>query len=189
MNVDASVFVPKTRQKGKNECVQYDFLGSFIIENNHDDWIIDIFALVVYGTVIFPQSPGYVDAAVVDLIEQIDNQVNPVPIIVAETIRSLNYYRRKDEGSFIGCAQLLYIWIRSHFWGKCEASLRFCMSTMVPVREFCQKEWPKDQTREQWVAALRDLDPTHVTWKAPWMNQVCVLYGCRDKMWVPLLGL
>ena len=47
MNVNASVFVPITRQKGKNECVQYDFLESFIIENNHDDRIIDIFALVI----------------------------------------------------------------------------------------------------------------------------------------------
>ena len=54
MNVDASVFVPITRQKRKNECVQYDFLESFIIENNHDDRIIDIFTLVVYGTLIFP---------------------------------------------------------------------------------------------------------------------------------------
>ena len=36
MNVDASVFVPITRQKGKNECVQCDFLESFIIENNND---------------------------------------------------------------------------------------------------------------------------------------------------------
>ena len=39
------------------------------------------------------------------------------------------------------------------------------------------------------MAAFQDLDPTHVTWKALWMNQGCVLYGCRDKMWVPLLGL
>ena len=31
MNVDVSVFVPITRQKGKNECVQYDSLESFII--------------------------------------------------------------------------------------------------------------------------------------------------------------
>ena len=60
---------------------------------------------------------------------------------------------------------------------------------MVPIKEFCQKQWPKDQTREQWVAALRDLDPAHVTWKVPWMNQGSVLYGCGDKMWVPLLGL
>ena len=108
----------------------------------------DIFALVVYGTLIFPQSPEYIDAAVVDLIEQIDNQVNPIPAIIAETIRSLNYCRRKGEGNFIGCAQLMYIWIRSHFWGRCEASIRFCMSTMITVREFRQKEWPKDQTRE-----------------------------------------
>ena len=60
---------------------------------------------------------------------------------------------------------------------------------MIQVGEFFQKEWPKDQMREQWVAVLRDLDPTHVTWKALWMNQGSVLYGCRDKMWVPLLGL
>ena len=69
----------------------------------------NIFALVVYGTLIFPQSLGYVDAVVFDLIEQIDVQVNLVPVIVFETIRSLNYYRRKGKGDFIGCVQLLYI--------------------------------------------------------------------------------
>ena len=58
-----------TRQKKKNECVQCDFLERYIIENNDDDRVIDIFALVVYGTLIFLQSPRYIDAAVVDLIE------------------------------------------------------------------------------------------------------------------------
>ena len=111
MNTNASVFVPITRLKGKNECVQYDFLERYIIENNNDDRVIDIFTLVVYGTLIFPQSSRYIDTTVVDLIEQIDNQVNPIPTIVAETIRSLNYCRRKGERSFISCAQLLYIWI------------------------------------------------------------------------------
>ena len=110
INVDASVLVSVTRLKGKNECVQCDFLERYMIENNDDDRVIDIFGLVVYGILIFPQSPGYVDAAVVDLIEQINNQA-----IVVETIRSLNFCRRKGEGDFIGCAQLLYIWIRSHF--------------------------------------------------------------------------
>ena len=115
MNVDASLLVSVTRLKGKNECVQYDFLERYMIENNEDDQVIDIFRLVVYEILIFPQSPGYVDAAVVDLIEQINNQANPVPAIIAETIRSLNFYRRKGERDFIGCAQLLYMWIRSHF--------------------------------------------------------------------------
>ena len=149
MSMDASVFIPLTKLKGKNECVQSDFLEGYIVQNKHDDRVIDIFALVVYGTLIFPQSPGYVDAAIVDLIKQVDNQVNPIPVIIVETFRSLNYCRRNREGSLVGCAQLLYIWIRSHFWGKCEASFRFWMSTMIPVREFHRKKWPKDQTKEQ----------------------------------------
>ena len=86
-----------------------------MIENNEDDRVIYIFELVVYGILIFPQSPGYVDTVVVDLIEQINNKVNPVPAIVVETIRSLNFCRRKGEGDFIGYAQLLYMWIRSYF--------------------------------------------------------------------------
>ena len=53
-NMDASVFVPVTRLKGKNECVQSDFLEGYIIQNNNDDRVIEIFALVVYGTLIFP---------------------------------------------------------------------------------------------------------------------------------------
>ena len=104
MNIDATAFVPITRLKGKNECVQYDFLKRYVIENNNDDRVIDIFALVVYETLIFPQLPGYVDATIVDLIKQIDNQANPVPTIIAETIRSRNYCRKKGERSFIDCA-------------------------------------------------------------------------------------
>ena len=103
-NIDASVFVPVTRLKGKNECVQSDFLEGYIIQNNHDDRIIDI---VVYGTLIFSQSPRYVDATVVDLIEQVDNQVNPIPAIIAETIHSLNYCKRKCKGSFVDSKPLL----------------------------------------------------------------------------------
>ena len=45
------------------------------------------------------------------------------------------------------------------------------------------------QTREQWVAALRNLDSDSITWKAPWTSRKSVLYGCGDKLWVPLLGL
>ena len=53
-NMNANVFVPITRLKRKNECVQCDFLERHIIENNNDDRVKDIFALVVYETLIFP---------------------------------------------------------------------------------------------------------------------------------------
>ena len=84
MNMDANVFIPMTRQR-------------YIIENNDDDRVINIFTLVVYSTLVFPQSPGYVNATVVNLIEQIDNQANPIPAIVAETIRSLNFCKKKRQ--------------------------------------------------------------------------------------------
>ena len=105
-NMDANAFVLMTRLKGKNKRVQRDFLERYIIENDNDDRVKDIFALVVYETLIFPQSSRYIDAALIDLIEQIDNQVNPVPAIIIEIIRSLNYCRRKGKGDFIGCVQL-----------------------------------------------------------------------------------
>ena len=52
-NIDTRVFVPITRLKGKNGSVQCDFFERYIIENNNDDRVIDIFVLVVYGTLIF----------------------------------------------------------------------------------------------------------------------------------------
>ena len=52
---------------------------------------------MVYGTLIFSQSLGYIDAAVVNLIEQIDNQVNLVPTIIIETVRSLNHLEGKGK--------------------------------------------------------------------------------------------
>ena len=53
MSVDANAFVPLTKLKVKNECAQNDFLEGYIIQNKHDDRVIDIFALVVYGILGF----------------------------------------------------------------------------------------------------------------------------------------
>ena len=68
MNVDASLLAFVTRLKGKNECVQCDFLERYMIENDDDNRVLGIFGLMVYEILIFPQSPGYVNATVVDLI-------------------------------------------------------------------------------------------------------------------------
>ena len=54
MNVDANLLVSVIRLKGKNKCVQCDFLERYMIENNDDDRVIDIFRLVVYKILIFP---------------------------------------------------------------------------------------------------------------------------------------
>ncbi|MBA0878616.1 hypothetical protein Goshw_027203 [Gossypium schwendimanii] len=51
---------------------------------------VDVFALSIYGLVVFPKVLGYVDEVVFDLFDRLDKRVTPVPEILAETFRSLN---------------------------------------------------------------------------------------------------
>ena len=60
--------------------------------------MVDVFVLAIYGLVIFSKVPGHVEVAVIDVIEQIAIQANPVPAILAETFRTLNIYRRNGNG-------------------------------------------------------------------------------------------
>ncbi|MFQ6644820.1 hypothetical protein Gotur_019320 [Gossypium turneri] len=59
---------------------------------------VDIFALSIYGLVVFPKALGHVDETVTDLFDRLDKRVSPVPVILAETFRSLNTCRRVGEG-------------------------------------------------------------------------------------------
>ncbi|MBA0797962.1 hypothetical protein Gohar_008606 [Gossypium harknessii] len=74
---------------------------------------VDIFALSIYGLIIFLKALGHIDEVVSDLFDRLDRRVTPVPVILAEAFRSLNTCRRMGEGRFIGCAQLLLAWLSS----------------------------------------------------------------------------
>ena len=72
------------------------------------------FSLSLYGLVVFPRMLGYIEMVVVDRFKQIQHGSNPSLAILAKTFRSLSYCHHNQEGHFLGCAPLLYIWIRSH---------------------------------------------------------------------------
>ncbi|MFQ6657068.1 hypothetical protein Gotur_026894 [Gossypium turneri] len=120
---------------------------------------VDIFALSIYGLVIFPKALGYVDEAVTDLFDRLDKKVTPVPVIFAETFRSLNECRRAGEGRFIGCTQLLLAWFHNHFW------------------------------RFDKMEILQNLREEDIEWRAPWMLPDEILYRCDNFDWVPLLRI
>ncbi|MBA0672248.1 hypothetical protein Goklo_029773 [Gossypium klotzschianum] len=65
---------------------------------------VDVFALSIYGLVVFPKALGHVDEAVTDLFDRLDKRVTPIPTILAETFRSLSACRKAGEGRFIRCA-------------------------------------------------------------------------------------
>ncbi|MBA0654230.1 hypothetical protein Goklo_021287 [Gossypium klotzschianum] len=104
------------KQKGENKCIPWKSLRYMILAHPDTRKKVDVFTLNIYGLIIFPKALGYVDEVVIDLFEQLDRRVTPVPAILAETFRSLSVCQRTGEGRFIDCAQLLLAWFHSHFW-------------------------------------------------------------------------
>ncbi|MBA0783019.1 hypothetical protein Gotri_000815 [Gossypium trilobum] len=99
--------VARIKQKGDSKCIPWKNLKDIILAHPDTKKRIGVFALSIYGLVVFPKALGHVDEAVTDLLDRLDKRVTPVPAILAKTFRSLNACRKAGEGRFIGCAQLL----------------------------------------------------------------------------------
>ncbi|MBA0873982.1 hypothetical protein Goshw_009965 [Gossypium schwendimanii] len=56
-----------------------------------------VFALSIYGLVVFPKALGYIDEVVTDLFDRLDKRVTPVPIILAETFKLLNACQKEED--------------------------------------------------------------------------------------------
>ncbi|MFQ6655334.1 hypothetical protein Gotur_025937 [Gossypium turneri] len=106
----------RIKQKRDSKCIPWKNLRDLILAHPDVKKRVDIFALSIYGLVIFPKVLGHVDEVVSDLFDRLDKGVTPVPAILAETFRSLNACRRAGEGMFIGYVQLLLVWFYSHIW-------------------------------------------------------------------------
>ncbi|KAK8505872.1 hypothetical protein V6N12_042896 [Hibiscus sabdariffa] len=150
----------------------------------------DMLALLIYGLVLFPKALGCIDIAVLDLFDRLDEGVNPVPVILAKTFRSLKFCRRNGGGRFQGCPQLLTIWFYSHLWTNAKLSRPLYDHRLLLIQEFLRKEdWPFGRTEEVWFDVLQNLKDDDLVWRAPWLQTRNVLYRCGEHSWVPLLGL
>ncbi|KAL1185869.1 hypothetical protein V6Z11_A01G140200 [Gossypium hirsutum] len=85
--------------KKKNEvsCVPWFSLRDLV--QNHPDIVkrIDLFALAIYGLIVFPKVLGYVEVAVVDFFERLRKGINLISTILVETFRFLSSCWRKGE--------------------------------------------------------------------------------------------
>ncbi|EOY00458.1 Gag-pro-like protein [Theobroma cacao] len=169
MGITSAEVDQNLRKKGDNECIPWSFLRGYIMKQRDTEQGQLVMALAIYGLVIFPKVLGHIKVGIIDFFEQVVNKANPSPFILAETLRSLNYCRRKGEGRFVGCAQLLSIWIMSHFECKVDKFRKPFHPQTAPIREFCESEWPENRTKEQWISRFRELMSVKVTWRAPWM--------------------
>ncbi|MBA0754211.1 hypothetical protein Gogos_021616, partial [Gossypium gossypioides] len=127
--------IARIKQKGDSKCIPWKNLKDLILAHPDARKKVDVFALSIYGLVVFPKALGHVDEAVTDLFDRLDKRVTPVSAILTETFRSLNTCRIAEEGRFIGCAQLLLAWFHSHFWKVDKVSYRVLSESYSPLKE------------------------------------------------------
>ncbi|MFQ6666784.1 hypothetical protein Gotur_033021, partial [Gossypium turneri] len=117
---------------------------------------VDVFALSIYGLIVFPKILGHIDEAVTDLFDRLDKRVTPVPVILAETFRSLNACRRTGE-----------VFSESY----------------SPLKEIVATSRRDDITEEKWMAIFQNLQKENIEWRAPWLLPDEILY--RSRQFVP----
>ncbi|MBA0805066.1 hypothetical protein Gohar_004611 [Gossypium harknessii] len=127
---------------------------------------VDVFALSIYGLVIFPKALGHINDAVSDLFDWLDKRVTPVLAILAETSKSLSAYRRAEKVSY-----------------------RVFSENYSPLKEFVATPKRDNIFKEKWMEILQSLQDEDVELRALWMIPVEILYRCGDFDWVPLLGI
>ncbi|KAA3472691.1 Nucleoside-triphosphatase THEP1 [Gossypium australe] len=179
----------RIKQKEDCKCIPWRYLRDLILAHSDIKKKVDVFALNIYGLVVFSKALGYVEEAVSDLFDKLDKEVTPVPVILAETFRSLSASRRVGEGRFIGCAQLLLSWFHSHFWKVEKVSCKVFSKNYYPLEELVTTPRRDDLSEEKWIAILQNLQAEDVEWRAPWMIRDEILYRCGEFDWVSLLGI
>ncbi|KAG8496428.1 hypothetical protein CXB51_007536 [Gossypium anomalum] len=77
----------RIQQKGDSKCIPWENLRDLVLTHPDERKRVDIFALSIYGFVIFPRALRHVDEAVIDLFDRLEKGITPVPAILAETFR------------------------------------------------------------------------------------------------------
>ncbi|KAG8502352.1 hypothetical protein CXB51_000328 [Gossypium anomalum] len=117
--------------KKKNEtiCIPWSSLRDLVL--NHPDMLkrVNLFALAIYGLVIFSKVLGNLEVAVVDFFERLKQGINP----------------------------LLNVWILSHFWKVERTPYHMFSKTFAPLEAYLEKEWPKEVTEQHWVSIFQNL--------------------------------
>ncbi|KAG8490561.1 hypothetical protein CXB51_013736 [Gossypium anomalum] len=157
----------RIKEKGECKCISWDALKGLILTHPDETKKVDVFALSLYGLVVFPRALGYVDEAITDLFHRLGKRVTSIPTILTETFRSLGTCRKADAGKFAGCAQLLLAWFYSHFRLIDRVICRVFFKDYSPLKDIVASTRRVGVPEENWIALLQNLQSKDVEWRAP----------------------
>jgi len=146
-----------------------------------------LIAMGIFGLVLFLSQTGVVSLeAAAAYVEYENTQINSVGAILAETILTLNHYRRTGKGAMRCCTQL-YIWMISYIEKK-HVFNNLWWFTQRPLKLVKEEEWG-DLDNQGWVDKLEGLPNSDFKWRAPWVTTMKVLMSCGQRRWVPLVRI
>ena len=83
------------------------------------EWVsfMDVLALLVYGTVLFPNMDGLVDLAGIDVfLAYHHSKESPVIVVLAYMYNTFDLRCKKSGARIVCCTPALYVWLVSHFF-------------------------------------------------------------------------
>ncbi|MBA0717719.1 hypothetical protein Golax_005511 [Gossypium laxum] len=69
--------VARIKQKGDGKCIPWKILQDLILAHPDTKKRVNVFALSIYGLVIFSKALGHIDDAISDLFDWLDKRVTP----------------------------------------------------------------------------------------------------------------
>ena len=75
MGINAKVIGKMKKQNGKSECLPWEFVKKYFAKCAKDEHVSNVFAMVMYGIVVFSKVLDHIEAVVVDLAKLISKPI------------------------------------------------------------------------------------------------------------------
>ncbi|KAK5825576.1 hypothetical protein PVK06_020429 [Gossypium arboreum] len=85
--------ITRIQQKGDSKCIPWENLRDLILTHPDERKRVDIFALSIYGLVIFPKALRHVDEAVIDLFDRLEKGIT----LSEFSLKGAHYKKRVRE--------------------------------------------------------------------------------------------
>ncbi|MBA0636332.1 hypothetical protein Godav_030001 [Gossypium davidsonii] len=95
MGISEQWVAAQIKQKGDSRCIPWKSLKDAILTHPNVRKRVDVFALSIYGLVVFPKALGHVDEAITNLFDPLDMRVTLISTILRKTFRSLSACRKE----------------------------------------------------------------------------------------------
>ncbi|KAI5419130.1 hypothetical protein KIW84_043356 [Lathyrus oleraceus] len=167
LHIDEDLIRANLTTKGGIQGFPSEFLiaqATFYGKAMSEDAFEALFALLIYGLVLFPNFDKFVDMNAI----RIFSVLNPVPTLLGDTYVSLHLRNMKNGGVIVCCLPLLYKWFISH------------LPQTVAFKE--------NKGCLRWSQRLMSLTNDDITWYDRVYDTVQIIDYCGEFPNVPLLG-